>query len=142
MDTTTGIFDILPAYITPNDLKYIKVSNTGYSTPVSAVESVDIIRNNVPKIFASQNRLLNEQDYITYINKMFNNFVKDCYVFSNSEYTGSYLKYFYNIGLDAPNDDPRVALNQVTFQSSCGFNNVYVALLPLINTIINDKIPN
>lgn len=102
MDTTTGIFDILPAYITPNDLKYIKVSNTGYSTPVSAVESVDIIRNNVPKIFASQNRLLNEQDYITYINKMFNNFVKDCYVFSNSEYTGSYLKYFYNIGLDAP----------------------------------------
>lgn len=142
MDTTTGIFDILPAYITPNDLKYIKVSNTGYSTPVSAVESVDIIRNNVPKIFASQNRLLNEQDYITYINKMFNNFVKDCYVFSNSEYTSSYLKYFYNIGLDAPNDDPRVALNQVTFQSSCGFNNVYVVLLPLINTIINDKIPN
>lgn len=142
MDTLTGIFEVLPSYITPEDLKYFSVSNTGHSTPVSSVETIDIIRNNVPKIFAAQNRLLTEQDYITYINKMFNNFVKSCYVFGNTEYTSSYLNYYYNIGLKAPNDDSRVSLNQVTFQSSCGFNNVYIALLPLINTIIDDKIPN
>lgn len=142
MDTTVGIFEVLPSYIVADNLKYFSVSNTGHSTPVASVESVDVMRNTVPKIFASQNRLLTEQDYITFINKMFNNFVKDCYVFSNSEYTGSYLKYYYDIGLKAPNDDPRVALNQVTFQSSCGFNNIYIALLPLISTIIEDKIPN
>ena len=142
MDTTTGIFSTLPNYINSEDIKYISVSNTGRSTPVSTVESVETMRNNVPKIFAAQSRLLTKQDYIAYIKKLFNNFVKDCYIFNNSDYTGSYLKYFYNIGLDSPNIDTRVLLNQVTFQSSCAFNNIYVVLLPLINTIIDDKVPN
>ena len=142
MDTTTGIFSTLPNYINSEDIKYISVNNTGRSTPVSTVESVETMRNNVPKIFAAQSRLLTKQDYIAYIKKLFNNFVKDCYIFNNSDYTGSYLKYFYNIGLDSPNIDTRVLLNQVTFQSSCAFNNIYVVLLPLINTIIDDKVPN
>jgi hypothetical protein len=52
------------------------------------------------------------------------------------------LKYYYDVGLSVPNNDPRVALNQVYFQTSCAFNNIYIILLPLINTIIEDKIPN
>lgn len=138
----TNIFDVTPNYISVVDLPYIKISNTGNSTPVSAVESVDIIRNNVPKLFASQNRLLTAQDYTVYINKNFNNFIRDCYIFNNDDYTSSYLRYFYNIGLKAPNEDSRVLLSHVTFQSSCAFNNIYVTLLPLINTIIDDKLPN
>lgn len=142
LDTATGIFDTLPKYIDPVDLKYITVNNIGPSTPVTAIETPDMMRNNVPKLFSSQNRLITKQDYITYINKIFRNFIKDCYVFNNDEYTGTYLKYFYDIGLKAPNDDSRVLLNQVTFQNSCAFNNIYIILLPLINTIIEDKVPN
>lgn len=142
LDTQTGIFETLPAYIVPEDLKYFSISNTSYSTAVTSVETVDLMRNNVPKLFVSQNRLLSQADYLNYILKYFNNFVRDCYVFNNNEYTSSFLNYFYNIGLNAPNEDSRVLLNQVTFQSSCAFNNIYLVLLPLVNTIIEDKIPN
>lgn len=129
-------------YITNSEFNNILVSNTGASTLISSVESVDIIRNNAPKLFVSQNRLLTANDYSVYIKKLYNTFIKDVTIFDNNFYTNSYLKYFYNIGLKAPNLDSRVLLNQVSFQTSCSFNNVYLVLLPLINTIIDDKIPN
>lgn len=143
-DTNIGLFgqSELPLYITPEQLQLFNAKNTGPSTVVAQAETAEIIRANAPKLFAIQNCLLSAEDYITYINKEFGHFVKDCTVFNNKTYTEKYLKYFYDIGIARPNDDPRVALNQVTFQSSCGFNNIYVILLPLINTIIEGKVPN
>lgn len=142
MDQVSGIFEFLPAFITSADLSHFSISNTGHSTAVTEAETVDLIRNNTAKLFVAQNRLLTEQDYTTFINKTFSNFIRDNYVFNNKEYTGDYLRYFYDIGLKAPNEDSRLLLNQVLFQTSCGFNNIYITLLPLINTIINGKVPN
>lgn len=142
LDDTIGIYSRKYNYVTINDLQNINVSVTGPSTKVSSPESTELIRENVPKIFSAQNRLLTAGDYSSYIKKMFSNFVKDCYIFNNDEYTADLLKYYYDLGLSRPNEDNRVLLNQVNFETSCAFNNVYVVLLPLINTIIDGKVPN
>ena len=142
LDETTGIFQQSYDFITVQDLNYIDVSITGPSTNVSEAETTDLIRENVPKIFSAQNRLLTAGDYTAFIRKLFGNFVKDCYVLGNDEYTGDMMRYYYDLGLDRPNDDYRVLLNQVTFETACAFNNVYLVLVPLINTIIENKVPN
>lgn len=138
----TGVYLYGRDYVTPSDLSYILCSITGPSTKVASAETTEIIRKNAPKVFAAQNRLLTAADYTTYIKKYFDNFIKDCYIFNNDEYIGDFTKYFYDLGLSKPNEDFRVLLNQVTFQTSCSFNNVYVVMLPLINTIIDGKVPN
>lgn len=141
-DNKTSIFEITPNFITSSQLKLLSVSNAGATTAAAEAETTDITREMLPKIFAAQNRLITSNDYNSYITKNYGNFVKDNYVFNNDEYTSKYLRYFYNIGLGRPNDNPRVLLNQVNFQTSCGFNNVYIALLPKVNTIIDSKVPN
>lgn len=123
-------------------LKYAKVKNTGNGTEVSYPESVSSIRANAPRIFASQNRLFTLGDYKTFIMKNFASYVKDTFVCTNEEYTKDYLRYFYNIGLDAPQEDSRLNIAQVEFMTSTNFNNVYCFLVPKVNTIINDKLPN
>lgn len=124
------------------DLTTIRISNTGPSSAISYPESVESIRNNAPKVFSSQNRLFSIPDYNTFISKYFNSFVKDSYVFTNDEYCNSFLNYFYELGLDSPQDDSRINLAQVSFMTSCNFNNVYCAILPKVNTIIQGKVPN
>lgn len=141
-NSATSIFEIIPNFIDSSNLKLLSISNNGASTDITAVETPDVTREMLPKLFAAQNRLITASDYNTYINKNFSNFILDNYVFDNKEYTAKYLRYFYDIGLGRPNDNPRVLLNQVNFQTSCGANNVYVALLPKVNTIIDSKIPN
>lgn len=123
-------------------INYIKVSNTGPSTDISYPESVASIRANAPKIFSSQNRLFSLADYQTYIQKNFTTFCKDVYMMKNDDYTGQYLKYYYNLGVDAIQNDSRLAMSQVEFMTATNFNNVYAVIVPKVNTIISDKIPN
>jgi len=127
---------------TSQDLTYLTISNQYTSTPIKKAETVDEIRANAPKAFASQNRLVTAIDYEAFINKNFNNIVKDVKILSNEEYTSQYLRYFYTIGLERPNDNGRVLLNQVNFSASTNFNNVYVFMAPREQTIINEQIPN
>lgn len=127
---------------TYNNLKFIKVSNTGPSTSISYPESVESIRKNAPKIFASQNRLFTLSDYKTYIDKNFTTVCKDTYFCTNEEYTSSYLTYFYDLGMASPQKDSRINIAQVEFMSSTNFNNVYGYILPKVNTIIDGIVPN
>lgn len=82
--------------------------NTGNGTNVSYPESVQSIRANAPRIFASQNRLFTLGDYKTFILKNFKSYIKDVHVCNNDEYTKDYLRYYYNIGLDSPQEDSRL----------------------------------
>lgn len=118
------------------------ISNTGPSTSVSYPESVNSIRKNAPKIFASQGRLFSLGDYETYIKKNFTTYCKDMYFCKNDEYTKDFLKYYYDIGLTAPQRDSRLNIAQVEFMTAVNFNNIYCILVPLVNTIINGKTPN
>ena len=100
------------------------------------------MRVNAPKSFSSQNRLLTLSDFKNYIDKNFAQYCKSTYLMDNDEYTSNYLKYFYDIGLDSPQEDNRILLSQVNFQTACNFNNVYCVILPKVNTIINGTTPN
>ena len=123
-------------------LSQIVASNIGASTEVSYPESVESIRANAPKIFASQNRLFTLDDYKTFIQKNFANYLKDTYFCTNDEYTRDFLRYYYELGLDSPQEDSRLNISQVEFMSSTNFNNVYCFAVPKVNTIINGTIPN
>lgn len=120
----------------------LTVSNTGPSTDISYPESVASIRKNAPKIFASQNRLFSLDDYKTFIDKNFSQYAKDTYFMTNNDYISTYLKYYYKLGITAPQKDTRLNIAQVEFMTSTNFNNVYCFMLPKVNTLINGKVPN
>lgn len=123
-------------------LQYMTVENTGNGTSITYPESVQSIRTNAPRIFASQNRLFTLGDYKSFIIKNFQSYIKDVYLCTNDEYTKDYLKYFYEIGLDSPQEDSRLNISQVEFMTSTNFNNIYCFTVPKVNTIIGGKIPN
>lgn len=124
------------------DLSKVTVKNTGPSTPISYPESVASIRKNAPRVFASQGRLFSLGDYEAFIKKFFDSYVKDTYFCKNEEYISNYLKYYYDIGMSAPQSDSRLNIAQVEFMTAVNFNNIYCFLVPAVNTIINGKIPN
>ena len=88
------------------------------------------MKQNVPAIFALQNRLVTASDYTTFVKRNFSNIVHDTAILSNDEYTNNYIKYFYTVGLDRPNADPIYLLNQIKFRNACDFNNVYIFCVP------------
>lgn len=123
-------------------LDYTTAMNTGNSSNISYPESVESIRSNAPRIFASQNRLFTLDDFKTYINKNFKSYIKDTYLCTNDEYTRDFLRYYYELGLDSPQEDSRLNIAQVQFMSSTNFNNIYCFVLPRVNTLISGKVPN
>jgi len=136
------IYDLDLNFITPALLESVLITNPNASSPVGEAESVEDIRKNAPKIFALQNRLVTKEDYNVFIEKNYNAIVKSVKVLDNTEYTSRFLRYFYSIGLNKPNDDTRVLFNQVAFSNSTSFNNVYVFSVPKNGTIINETLPN
>lgn len=124
------------------DLTKLSVKNTGPSTPISYPESVASIRKNAPRVFASQGRLFSLGDYEAFIKRFFDSYVKDTYFCKNEEYISEYLRYYYDIGMAAPQSDSRLNIAQVEFMTAVNFNNIYCFLVPAVNTIINGKVPN
>ena len=81
-------------------------------------------------MFNSQYRLVTIDDYTNYISKNFGSWVQSVKCVNNFDYTSIYLKYFFDLGLDRPNDNSRVLFNQVNFADSCDFNNIYSFAVP------------
>lgn len=121
---------------------YTRVKNTGGGTSISYPESIESIRVNAPRAFASQNRLFTLSDYKTFIKKNFSQYVKDVHVSNNDYYVNNFLKYFFDIGLSSPQEDSRLNIAQVEFMSTTNFNNVYAFIVPKVNTIIGGTVPN
>ena len=125
---TSPAFNEISNYIYNADLNLINtsnkdtvlISNQFQSTPIKLAETVDQIRDNAPKIFSTQNRLVSKTDYETQINRNFNNITKDVKVLDNG----------------------RVLLGQVGFSASTNFNNVYVYTVPSNQPVINEQLPN
>jgi DNA-dependent RNA polymerase auxiliary subunit epsilon len=139
------VADIYPAdtlFLTSSQIGGVIANNSNDSTTVVDEESVEEIRNNAPKIFSLQNRLVTQTDYESFINRNFSSIIKSVKVLSNNEFTSDYLKYFYSIGLNKPNTDARVLLNQVNYSNSTMFNNVYIFCVPDIVQSANGCIPN
>jgi hypothetical protein len=107
----------------------LNFSNTANSTAISDGETVDQIRQNVPKYLSSQLRLVTETDYDTYLTKNLSNVLQSVEVVNNKKFIDEYIDYFYRICVD-PNKSNRVILNQVNFADSCDFNNVNIFVVP------------
>lgn len=80
----------------------ITISNTGPSTEVTYPETVESIRANAPRAFASAGRLSTLGDYRQFILKNFSGYCKDVYIMNNGEYTADFLSYYTNLGIDRP----------------------------------------
>lgn len=130
------------SYLTSNQAASLVFSNENASTDFAQLENADNIRNNAANTFKTQYRLITTSDFELYIRNNFGNLITDVKVVNNWDYTGNHMRYYYNIGLKAPNVDSRVLLNQVTFADSCDFNNLYVYVTPRIQKTNSLQINN
>ncbi len=134
------IYDQNFTFLTPQQTQEISFSNLNSSTESKEKEDVESIKINSKKLFQSQNRLVTVQDYTSFINKNFSNLVDSLKVVSNNSYIKDYIGYFYDLGLDRPNDDPRFLFNQLKFSTSASNNNVYMFLVPSIRNVDENNI--
>ncbi len=139
---SADIYDATSNFITPTTLNTLSVNNTNDSSPVAAAETVEQIKENAPRIFSLQNRLVTALDYEYFITKNYNNIVKSVKILSNDDYVNKVLKYYYSIGLNKPNEDCRVLFNQINFANSTSFNNVYVTPIAKTSPVINERVGN
>lgn len=109
-------------------------NNTSSSTPVKSAESVDDIRRSAPANYQTQYRLVTTKDYETFVSTNFANLIADIKTFNNWQYVSTYLKYFYDIGIQDPLKTDRALLNQVLYADACNFNNVYLIVVPRSGT--------
>lgn len=127
-------------YLTPAQLSFLTVLNTAQSTQPKLMESVADIRANAPRLFASQNRVVTTNDFDLFVSKNFSNIIISSKTVNNKLYTEEYIKYFYSLGLNQPNDDVGLLMNQVNFYDACDFNNVYIFAVPNLY-LLNNKEP-
>ena len=122
-------------YLNTTNVSYISFTNPIASSPPSEKESVDEIRLNAPKTFFSQNRLITEVDFTTFIDKNYKNIITSSSTVNNRNYIENYIKYFYSLGITRPNQDARVLFNEVNFAHAGQDNNIYIFMVPKIKTV-------
>lgn len=117
-------------YLTFQQLNEVSLNNEYPSTVYSDEESVSSIRKNAPKNFRSQYRLVTTTDYESYIKTNYSNLLSDIKLINNDDYLKGHIKYLYNIGLNEPQKENRVLINQINLSNSCNFNNLYLYCVP------------
>lgn len=132
-DTTT--------FISSSNTASLILTNPNNSTLVGSAETVDQIRQNVPKVFSSQLRFVTNQDYQINLERALTNIVASLRVVDNNLYTTQYLQYFYDIMQD-PTKVNRVLINQVSFADSCDFNNVNIFVVPRFTLSADNQYPD
>ena len=118
----------------------ITFNNPLNSSALSTEETVEQIRQNAPKAFSSQLRLVTEKDYQSFLERNLANVITSTRVVSNDSYINEYIQYFYDICVD-PNKVNRVIINQVNFADSCDFNNINVFVVPKFATVEDKSYP-
>lgn len=121
------------------NLQDLEITNSVSSTTSKEKETTEEIRENSIKLFRSQDRLVTISDYESYVDKNFSSIIDSIKVVNNISYINEYIKYFYDLGLDRPNDDSRFLFNQVKFSTSSQFNNLHFFLVPEVNPVSDDN---
>lgn len=117
-------------YLNSNELPSFSIKNAASSTLPKDPETVEDIRQLAPAVYRSQYRLVTTKDYEVFVKANFTNLISDVKSVNNWSYASGYMKYFYDIGLNAPYTTDRALLNQVLYADSCNFNNVYLIIVP------------
>lgn len=128
--------------ITTQQVGYLNFTNTSKSTDFQDIEGVDSIRTNALNTFKTQYRLITTTDFNIYILKNFGNILASVKCINNKDYIAGHLKYFFDLGVEKPNIESRILLNQVRFSSSCNFNNIYAYCVPKVanTTSLNSRL--
>lgn len=113
-----------------NETNRFIFQNSANSTPIKDIETANDIRQTAPSYYRTQYRLVTTRDFEVFISTNFANLISEVKAINNWEYVSSYLKYFYNIGLQEPQKTERPLLNQVLYADACNFNNVYLIVVP------------
>ena len=112
------------------NINHCMVTNSTRSTLSQVPQTVDQIKESAVVGYRAQYRLVTAQDYAGYVKSNFSNFIQDAIAINNNEYMETYIKYFYDLGLENPLFVGRALYNQVTFGSSCNFNSIYLIVVP------------
>ena len=129
-------------FLTPDKLQDLSFTNTIESTFPKEKETVQEIQQNAPKLFSAQDRLVTNDDFNSFITKNFSNILDSYKVVNNKTFIQKYIQYYYDLGLDTPNEDPRFLFNQVKFSSSAELNNIYLFTVPKIRNVDDDNTLN
>ena len=137
--------DVLPAglvLMNSTNASNLYFSNTTPSTNFQDIESVDSIKTNALNTFKTQYRLVTANDFSTFISTLFGSLLASVKCVSNTDYINGHFKYFFDLGVEKPNVESRVLLNQVKFSSSCNFNNLYAYCVPRLaqTTSLNSRL--
>jgi hypothetical protein len=151
MRYASSIFSTIYNNVTPNidilslinntNNTYLTFTNPVNSSTIGTEETVDQIRENVPRIFASQLRLVTEVDYESFLLKSYPTIINSVKVVNNEDYISGYIQYFYDICVD-PDKVNRAIINQVNFADSCDFNNVNIFIVPKFTMLQDKSYPN
>jgi len=127
-------------FIDNSNSSLLTINNPQNSTSLSDEETIEQIRENAPKAFASQLRLVTGTDYESFIERNLANVVNSVKVVDNDSYINEYIQYFYDICVD-PNKVNRVLINQINFADSCDFNNINVFCAPSFSVAEDNYYP-
>ena len=122
-------------FLAPDKLQDLSFTNSIESTFPKVKESVEDIKENAPKIFTTQDRLVTNRDFTSFLSKNFSNILDSFIVVNNKTYINKFIQYFYDLGLDTPNEDPRFLFNHIKFSSSAELNNIYLFVVPKIRNV-------
>lgn len=136
-----NIYETGTVFLTPNVATNIAFTNEYGSTKPAEIETVDEIRANSPKTYFAQNRLVTVNDIDAFINKNYSNIVASTKTVNNASYIDNVIKYYYDLGLDRPNDDPRFLFNQVKFATTSQLNTVHAFIVPKLRTVDANNAP-
>lgn len=136
-----NIYETGSIFLTPSLATNVKFTNEYGSTAPAEIETVEQIKKNSPKTFFAQNRLVTVGDIENFVNKNYSNIISSSKAINNTSYIDNVIKYYYDIGLDAPNNDPRILFNQVKFASTSQLNTVHTFLVPKLRTIDANNTP-
>jgi hypothetical protein len=134
-DISNNIYESDTLFLTPQIATDIAFTNINSSTSSAEKETVEQIRRNAPKVFYAQSRIVTPGDFDTYISKNFANIVSSAVLVNNDTYINNVIKYYYDLGLKRPNNDPRFLLNQVKFSTTNQMNHVHAYMVPRLKTV-------
>lgn len=126
-------------YMSQSEADNVLISNDEPSSKYYEGESVVDIKENAPKTFSSQYRLVSVADYETYIKTNYSNFITDVKGMNNTDYLDTHIKYYYDLGITSPSLESRILLSQVQFSTSCNFNNLYLYCVPRIEMLSSES---
>ena len=125
------IKDTSLSYVSISASPNINITNTEDSTEFGEPETASEIKQNAPRFFSSEYRLTTKADYKSFIQRNYKNFVYDCKVLNNSDYTNDYLRYINDeLGLTDYTKDTNALLNQYYYADSADSNNIYLTIVP------------